>query len=55
MGRDGFYIHAIGMSGSDGCLGPVHLADFQRLMASLADSKGGTLTVKGALGKGHLS
>jgi hypothetical protein len=43
MGRDGFYIHGRGHHGSDGCIVPLDLHQFQELMSALTHSDGGTL------------
>jgi hypothetical protein len=46
MGRDGFYIHGRGPHGSDGCIVPVDLIDFQNLMDALIKEDGGILFVQ---------
>src|SRR5271157_856860 len=46
MGRDGFYIHARGPHGSDGCIVPLDRTQFSILMAALSKSRGGTLIVE---------
>jgi hypothetical protein len=46
FGRDGFFIHGRGPHGSDGCIVPLHPADFGILMAGLAAENGGTLFVE---------
>ncbi len=52
MGRDGFYIHGRGPHGSDGCIVPPDLVQFNQLMAALAASNGGTLVVEETM-SGH--
>lgn len=46
MGRDGFYIHARGPHGSDGCIVPLDRTQFDSLMKALSESHGGTLFVE---------
>jgi len=48
LGRDGFFIHARGPHGSDGCIVP--LSGFKELMDALEKSNGGTLRVEEGMG-----
>lgn len=49
MGRDGFYIHGQGPHGSDGCIVPIDVSQFRRLMDLLTQSHGGILWVQEAM------
>src|SRR5215218_6258979 len=44
-GRSGFYLHGRGVHGSDGCIVPLHAAEFDRLIKALKRSHGGMLYV----------
>ncbi len=45
MGRGGFFIHARGPHGSDGCIVPLDAGQFRQLMSALTSSNGGNLVV----------
>lgn len=44
--KGGFRIHCKGGRGSDGCIVPQKAEDFRKILAHIAKSSGGTLTVK---------